>query len=232
MNPLKSLKKWMRLPNPVELGRASYNALPIRDLPGPNEDAYTWEDWKEEVTEKYPVRFWLTYTFVRSVINPVRRKVKAAWYWLTCHVLPSRRFHLLDLRSPGPGITYSYGWMDMAEVIQYACFVALRKFVEGEQPVDPTSWATPEQFADPTSGLAEQKAKHDEVMALYEWWMRGRLQEEHEEGRLFQETRRFDRRSVEYRAAVDAWLGYREWLDTRADEMLHRVISVRRYLWT
>lgn len=223
---------WARLepPGPVALGKSDRSALQMREF-GAEEGAYTWEDWEEEVKEKFPVRFWITHTFVRAVTWPIKRRVGDALYWLKCHLLRSHRYHLLDLRNPGPNIPYNHGWLDMTTVILYASFVALRKYVEEEKPKGPKDWATPEEMQD--EGLQMQQRDHEEALALYDWWMNGRLLEEAEEDRLFQETKKFVRGAPEHKEATDAWLAYHRWREgEREDEMLQRLIAIRHTLWT
>lgn len=218
----------LKPPGPMELGRSDYDALPMRGL-GDWPGAYTWEDWEEEVRAKWPIRFWITHTFP-SYFWPLRRWVRDGWYWLKCKTLPSYKFHIIDLRNPGPGIRYTHGWRDQPDKILWAAFICLREYIEKEEPRDPASWASAEELAEPH--LAQQKAEYDEAMALYNWWMSGRLEEDREENRRFEAMSQFPRHTPEHRVVGDMWRDYREWREEREQEMLERLIRIRRRLWT
>lgn len=229
MNPFLRFWDWLKPPGPEALGRADGDWLSMPEF-GAAEDEYTWDDWEHEVAHKYPVRFWITHTFMRTVVRPITRRLDDAWYWFVSHAVPSRRYHLLDLRNPGPGIKYTHGWRDMVQVIEWACWVALRRYIEEEEPVDPASWASAEEMAD--EALAAQKAHYDEAMALYNWWMRERPLEEAERDRLLTAALALPRRTPERHDAMAAHDTYAAWADAREDEMLHRIINIRRRLWT
>lgn len=231
-NPFKAFWAWLEPPGPRELGRSDSDALPSALFGSDGTENYTWEDWAVEVKEKYPVRYWITHTFQYAVVFPIQRKWTDFWDWVKCHTMPSKRYHLLDLRNPGPGIDYTHGWTDQVQVITWACFVSLRNFVEKEHPVAPRSRFTAEEFeAEPV--FQESQARHEEIMALYDWWMRGRVEEKAEEERLFSVTKELRRGTPEHRTAIDTWIAYHRWReDVRDNEMLHRLINVRQYLWT
>lgn len=227
------LRKLVRLPTAVELGRSDSEALPSRDFGHAPED-YTWEDWEEEVKEKYPVRFFISET-LGGKVDLWRAQAENAVYWLKCHTLPEYRgYSRIDIRRPGPGIPYYYGWIDRSEALLYAAFVCLRDFVEKEEPRDPAaSWPLEEIAADVQ--LQYQKDSHDEIMALYHWWMKGRLEEEAEEDRLYSQLAAVRGRQgddPEFRTAADAWNAYRKFRADREDEMLIRLCKVRGRLWT
>lgn len=198
-------------------------ALPMRAF-GAKEGDYTWEDWHEEVKRDYPVRYWLTETVPRF-FGRKAYWVGEWWYRIKCAVLPSYRFHLLDLRHPGPGIEYEYGFRDVDTVMLWSCFVCLRSYIEKEEPWDPADGSTPEELAQ--EPLKSQKARYDEARALYDWWMKGRLEEEAYEKVLF---RQFEQNETE--DTRDAWVTYRQWLEDREQEMLLRLIKIRGGLWT
>lgn len=223
---------WLEPPSPYALGRTQheFEELPFRSFRQGEPDAYAWEDWRDEVSAKYPVRFWLTNTLPYGYFYPWLRTASNWWEWLMCHLLPSRRFHLIDVRNPGPGIHYTHGWRDKPDMMLWSWMVLLRDYVENEQPVDPASWASPEELAEP--GLAAQKAEYDEAIAIYNWWMHGRVEEEEEEQRLLDAKKQFFERTVEWRMATDAWFQYRTWRSERDDEMLRRLVAIRRRMWT
>lgn len=227
------LRKLVGLPSPTQLGRSDSDSLPMRDF-GSEPGAYTWEDWAEEVRRLHPVRYFISET-VGLELSIARRRARDALYWLKCHTLPKyRAYSRIDIRRPGPGIDYSYGWIDRSEALLYAAFVCLRDFVENEHPEDPAaSWTLEEIEADDL--LKGQKERYDEVMALYNWWMKGRLDEDAEEDRLhaaFREVRDRPRTDEAFQETSEAWTKYRLWRQEREDEMLLRLVKVRGSLWT
>jgi hypothetical protein len=224
--------KLVGLPGPKEMGKADCDALPSRTFGCHEPGAYTWEDWHEEAKDKYPYRY-----FLAEVLAPwISRKWRwfsDAYYWVKCHTLKSYRFHLLDLRRPHPGNDYDHGWVDRCEVVFWAPFIALREYVEKEEPQSVADHYTPEDIeSDPF--LKAQKDQHDEVMAIYNWWMKGQNEEHEEETRLFKVYNGLKKgESVEaIEAARDAWLAQKDLIEKRQDEMWERLGKVRRTLWT
>jgi hypothetical protein len=213
-NIIKNIWKHIEPPTPA--------ALPMRRFSEDNDDVYTWEDWHRDTRRDYPFRYWLTHTFPQF-FWPMQRIVKGTWYWLKCHTLPSYRYHMLDLRNPGPGIDYTYGWLDRDTVILYAAFTCLRQFVEKEEPEDPTKWST-----DDGCDWSEHKKHHDEVMALYDWWMRERLED------IAAEEKAWDACYNDHKdeEARQVWLDTQQLNEDREQEMLIRLVNVRRYMWT
>lgn len=221
--------KLFHLPGPVELGWSEHDALGMREFT-PFQEGKTWEDWEEHVKRLHPVRFFFARTLPDSVA-PIGWKLGRAWYWIKCHTLPSHRFHLLDLRKADPVHPYTHGYRDPCSIVEAASWLALRMYLD-EEPVDPASWATPKELAEPH--LARQKADYDEAVALWKWWSEGRREEEAREGELFRTVQAAkeakDREA--YEAASKPWLEYHRWREEHAEEMLLRLFKIRRTLWT
>ena len=207
---------WRRIKPPTP------SSLPMRWLCDDAENTYTWEDWERDTRRDYPFRYWLTHTFPSYFWRP-KHIVSDAWYWLKCHTLPSYRFHMLDMRNPGPGIDYTHGWIDRDTAILYAAFTCLRQFVELEKPADPATWGT-----DDGCDWSEHKKRHDEVMALYDWWMRGRLEDVEAEQRALDAYME----NMKDEGARNALNAATQHMEDREQEMLVRLVKVRRYLWT
>lgn len=238
LNPKKNwlVRAWERLepPNPKELGRSEYNALPSSYF-SDDSDAYTWEDWHKEVARDYPIRYFLTHrirNFWWASGGYVVRRLSDAWYWVKCHTLTSHRFHLLDLRNPAPDIKYTHGFMDVAEVMMWSCFVLLRGYIEKEQPPNPRDhW--PAEEVGPEGPLYEQQQHYDEAMALYTWWMKGREEERKATDAFYEAYKSIAKSDKEARnAAAKVWHEAEAAADKREDEMLNRLIVIRRSLWT
>lgn len=230
--PTSVRRHLVRLPGPKDLGRAESNEfLPSGLFDGVEDGEYTWESWRKEVKEKYPVRYFLSEVLTMWVSRQWRRLTDAI-YWIKCHTLPSHRYHFLDLRNPYPGSHYTYGWVDRCQVVLWAPFIALRDYIEKEEPANVADhYSVDEIEADPL--LQEQKRLHDEALALYHWWMKGRQEESEEEGQLFRIFNQLKKnKDPEAEGARQAWLEYREWQEKREDEMLERLIKIRRTFWT
>jgi hypothetical protein len=233
MKILSMLRESLALPNAVELGRSDHSYLPSSDFTPFQEDMkYTWEDWHAEVQRRFPVRYFLNET-LPDWFHPLRRGTRDAAYWLKCHMLRSHRFHLLDLRGVDPFGPYTHGYMDPCEVMRISAWKALRDYVEKEHPRDPSAGITGE---DPELDaiLQENKDRYDEVMALHDWWMRGRGVERDEETRLFdlvQEAKRLKDQAL-YEERVKPWLNSHRAQEDREEEMFLRLTRLRPYLWT
>jgi hypothetical protein len=94
------------------------------------------------------------------------------------------------------------GWMDKDHVLLHACFQILSDFVEKEMRV--------QDFPDWNTDESSQNAK-GEIEALYEWWLHRKDDRTMDAAKTFRENERI----------------YEE-----DDNMLKRLIDVRRFLWT
>lgn len=227
----------------MDLGWDS-NALEMREF-SPDTDGHTWEEWEETVQEMHPVRFFFAETladFIRyKVWFPIKRPFVDAHYWFVSHFIPSRRYHMLDLRQPmekGALINhdiYRYGWRDVPEKMLYAWFNLLAEYMK-EEPYDLTNDYTMEQI-NADLGMKRQHESLQEVKDILHWWQVERKQEY---------KTLSDIRGQWYKAHKDATArakGTDEKLyvvmhnaekdiETKTDEMLTRVMKIRRSLWT
>lgn len=215
--------KFLHLPTPTELGHPS-DFLPSREWT-PDVEGYTWEDWEAEVRARHPVRFWLTRT-LPDFFRPAWWRVRDAIYWVQCHVQARHRHHLVDLRGVDPLVPYTHGYLDPCSVMRLAAWKALLDYVEKCGPVDPASWATPAELAEPV--LKDQKARHDEAMALYRWWTVDRIAEDATLQKLYRMTRDPTTRD----AHMQAWLDANDLADRKDEEMFLRLAKLRPFLWT
>jgi hypothetical protein len=151
-------------------------------------------------------------------------------YWVLCHTVPSFKFHLIDIRDKD----YRYGWIDRDHAMFLACFKLLREVVEGENIFEHTVW--------------EDVPELCEIKKIYEWWMKGR-EEEHAaceelrdsippiEFHVDELENGFSRWATEREAALqhpnwEKWVQMTDELAKKDDEMLLRLVQLRRYLWT
>lgn len=218
------VRKLFHIPGPKELGRSETDALEMRSF-SPFTKAYTWEDWDEEVSRAYPVRWFITQT-VPELLRPIRRAARRLRSWLKYGVL--RRYHKLDLRTP----EYRYGYLDPCEALRLACWACLVSYVEEHSPSDPTEGIPASRRSDPD--VAERKRVYDELMALYHWWKEGRHEEEREEevAREAMEMAVTAGDEPQYSEAKRRWLSMHERHERRAEERLRRLVELRAHLWT
>ena len=189
-------------------------ALPSRSFStGPDDKSYTWEDYYEEMSAKYPFRYWLHETFP-DFIRTIRNKLHVVIYWIKSHTY--KKHHILDLRSP-VGIQYKYGWIDVDEAMMIACFNLLRRFVEEESGL---------RWADTDGVTLEQNSRLMEIKELYEWWMTGREKDHEKINEYLGDKDGF---------RLSKFLDYGETitrLENKDNEMLDRLMKVRESLWT
>ena len=151
---MRFLRKLFKLPSPVDLGWSDTDALQSK-LFTPDCDGYTWEDWENTVQKMHPVKFFfgktVPDTFRYRIWLPIVRPIETFRYWVVSHVIPSRRYHMLDLRQPiakgelANHDAYRYGWRDVPEKMLYAWFNLLAEYME-ENPYDLTKDYTMEQI--------------------------------------------------------------------------------------
>lgn len=215
------------------------NSLPMNGFPG--DEGQTWDDWHREMEAKYPLRHFLGHELPIYWARGKRVFWDDPTYFLVSHLVPWRRYHMVDTRSPANG--YSHGWKDTADHILYAMFALLVDFVENEYPgyID---WNADDRT----------KAIRDEFLTLYTWWKFERPKEHAEQdgkkeapGGPFERLRRavfedilrpvhsFSSRKKGDRGDEGETERYRkreEKLLAKDDEMAKRLIDVRHSLWT
>ena len=179
--------------------------------------------------------------------HTLKAKIKLFWYryfrplrvFLNTYI---KRRHMLDMRNKVHG--YPGGYMDPSEQIFYASFAILKMFVEREKPFDVYGLKIVDgRVAFQDQGMPEQDAYYQELYDLYTWWTVGRKKEEdvnaelgtkvkyHSEpaevdpvyGQLF---------SLKWTGPFDEWVKANDAFEARDQEMLERLIKIRKYLWT
>jgi hypothetical protein len=236
---MRILKRLLKLPSPVDLGWTEVNALTIEFF---NDDpnCKTWEDYDRYIAEHYPVKNFLVNTlprFVRrKIVNPVYVPLNEAYYWLVSHVIPSRRYHMLDLRQPykeGDAVNldcYRWGWCDVPEKMLYAMFNLLGEYL-AEEPTDLRKWHTPEEI-EADAGMKEQQHNLDESRAIHKWWT---VERNVEMTAIQDMTMKWhDAREVRDPRAEEYWKQLKDmqaWFEEREDDMVGRLMAIRRSLW-
>jgi hypothetical protein len=230
-------KKLFKFPGPKDLGMSDNNyAMPSRLFPN-NQTEVSWEDYYEHLAQAYPVKFFLASTvpdfFVR-VWWKVSRPFKDFHYWIVSHLVPSRRYHFLDLRQSD----YRYGWLEADMQMEHALFNIFKNYVELQHVH--SSWVPSEEEAAKDDGVdynyagfKRQLADHKEIMAIYHWITQERQIE----------IKEHDDKLTEWSDARHAWADNAEQLfqelralddrnQQKLNDMLQRILRIRRSLWT
>lgn len=158
----------------------------------------------------------------RNIWEKIRR-----WeplYWLRTHTI--NRYHIVDCRND----EYRWGWCDASELILYAPFAVLVRFMEKEFP-----------------GMVKWEPEVEkELWALYNWWKTGRRAHHDEISALFDKghggfyfTPCADRPGyqelhsrVKDQAAIDEWNRRNSEPEEKDQEMLLRLVKIRGQMWT
>jgi len=243
-------QKLFKLPSPVDLGMSkSANAMPSRLFCQAGD--VCWEDYYDKVKQDYPVRYFLSSTMPELFISAWRKiyfPIKSLVYWVKYHTVCKR--HLLDLRQPTTNTydDYRYGWRDTDTLMLFALFNLLNTFVNKEFKnfVCPSE----EECNDPMFGEAnrDQRNAYFEIVALHNWWNVDRKNDLKEFDAILKECsgekRKWDKDDAEwddtdcqeFKNAVRQMyhkVDVKEMeMMAKEEEMLVRLIKVRRWLWS
>jgi len=227
------LRKWLKIPGPKDIGKSDSNyALPSRELGFYNDGDYCWEDYETDIKIMFPIRFFIAYTLVNFIKYklwfPIKNPIKHLHYWLTSHIIPKRRFHMLDLRQPGG---YQYGWHDVPEKMLYAMFNLLKEYLE-EEPYDLTKDYTRDEIeSDPAMKI--QQNYLDEARIIHKWWTIDRKLELKEHYRLLDIWHKLHQSKTGDIAGARKALNDDEAIfEAKTDNMIARLMKIRRGLWT
>jgi hypothetical protein len=146
------------------------HALPSKMFPNKGkENEYTWEDWREEMIKKFPVKYCLMET-IPNEISYYTSKCNNFLYFLKS--ITYKKQHLLDLRQPKNScFEYRYGYSDVRQKFIYANFNLLCEFVKAHGG---TKWLQ-EHVKYLRNGDEAITQEHwikfyDIIIELYDWW--------------------------------------------------------------
>jgi hypothetical protein len=230
-------EKWWKLfhlPSPKELGwtRGEYNALPMAKFNNVGDDTPTWEDWEAKMQKEYPIRYFFSETLPSWFRTNIRNPVSNAWYWVKCHVLPSHRYHILDLRQPKNDDVgnYKWGWIDSDTKILYALFNILNTFVKNEVP---NYYCPSEEEVQTDPYLLQQRNNYLEIKSIHYWWNVERLRQNKYYAELLDKWS--DARGTKDSSEHQLWDELKKIeaaQEAKEEEMIGRLIKIRRSLWT
>jgi hypothetical protein len=237
-------RKLFKVPTPSQLGKGKYcDALPMRDFSNPGD--YCWEDYYEEIAQKFPIRNFFGITLPDFIKYKIWFRIwvpyNTLYQYLVSHLVPSQRYHMLDLRQPcdkNQAVNfdcYRYGWVDVPERMLYAMFNLLDKYIE-ENPYA-LSYEYSQWEVENTPDLQHGYELQQETKAILHWWKVERkeslLNLEKMSKELVELADNKDKLSPgEYSEKCTRYHQAKEDLETKADEMLIRLIKIRRELWT
>lgn len=212
--------KLFKLPKP--------KSLPIRDF----SDEYCWEDWKEENKKKYPIRYFLSETFTMWWRVKISMRIDHYWYWLVSHTV--RRYHKLDLRQPFTDTEddYKWGWVDECNQLVFANFNILCNYVNVINNSNVNFNYSDESLKKLEAHGDKAQAEHlREVKVLYEYWTvhrKAKLKKRIELLRDWSKNKKNDHDQVRWNALKQI----EKEIDAEEEEMLIRLIKIRKGLWT
>lgn len=224
--------KIFRLPSPKDLGWSKSNALGMNLFKNPNDNIHTWEDWEEKMRKEYPVRYFFAETLPFWFTTTIQRRIKDAIYFLKCHLLPSHRYHMLDLRQPKQKGQYRYrwGWLDSDSKIVYALFNILNTFVKDELP---NMHCPSEEEVQANPYLLSQRNSYLEIKAIHYWWNVDRLRQLKLHDDLLSKWAEAKRnKDINEHIYWDDLRKIEADIESKEDEMIIRLINIRRSLWT
>ena len=220
------------LPKPTTLGFSSDTAMKSELLLDEGEECKnTWEEYYRSCKEKYPVRYFLDEACKWFSSWP---RVSDIFYWIRTHT--KDRYHILNLKEAEPENKEGYRW---GEVLLISSFLVLRMFVEqeGKNPGfgDLTALIKEaeesEALHDQLDALRAQQKDYEEIMFLYNWWVKDRF----EEYRIFDEQEKAARDTYHKNGTQENSDKYYEACEAknkREEEMLIRLVKIRKTLWT
>jgi hypothetical protein len=227
--------KIFRLPSPEQLGWGNGNSLPMKIFQSIGDSSPTWEDWEEKMRKEYPMRYFLAETLPGWYRSRIKRPLVDFHYWIVSHIIPGRRYHMLDLRQPekinnidNPD-AYRYGWMDCDSRMLFAIFNLLNDFVEGEMP---HSYCPSEEEVRRDPSLLSQRSTFLEIKAIHYWWNVERKRAARTISEAWSKAHKIKDDMVAHR---QIWVDVRKMEQEQEDktnEMIARLMKIRRSLWT
>lgn len=213
------------------------SALPIKGLC--QLDSYTWDDWHKELKQAMPIRHFIIEDLIPKIHQLKDLLYNDPKYYLRSHLIPSKRFHMLDMRSPQNG--YAWGWCDRSSLLLYAPFAILRDFVEKEYPKCCVDWNycwKIEKSVDDKSDCLDPQCHHNvkkEFLFLYNWWMKERPQREdikQEEYTFVDKLKNILICAKKKKSNWEEFTQGEEAQEAEDEQMLQRLFKIRQYLWT
>ncbi len=169
----------------------------------------------------------------KELIGRITRRLKDMKWWVQCRFHTKYRMHVINT-----GL--EPGWHDEDQLILYACMAMLCRYIEWhgtEEDIEAFNAELRDPGIDPNSPdelKHGQADRQEEALAIYRWWKKEKPLDEDRRTEMVMalhgnpcKVPEGDRK--QYHAELDA-------LQTKIDDdeqsMLHRLIDIRRSLWT
>ncbi len=225
-----SWKKFFKLPSPVELGMSKVNALALTKAQGnPN-----WEDWDAKVKKLHPIKYFVLRTVYMWIRVKIIRPLSDFWYFFKSKTFSKQ--HFLDLRQPKNEFQtdeYRYGYCDIPEKMLFAWFNLLDDYLNKEKPWDPiTSYTLQQINIDPV--LQEQYNHLQEAKSILNWWKVERKDYFKGINEIISLVQQKDNKlsEIEKEDLLTFYYNLETFMNEKEDEMLARIIKIRKSLWT
>jgi len=233
-------KKLLHIPGPKDLGMSKHNnsmAIALfRNYPG----ELTWEDYHARIKKEYPVKYLIKYSipkFFSYVYRKATTPIKDFIYWFKCHTIKEHKYHLIDIRNE----TYKYGWLDTDSRMELALFSLLVEFVEKEldsyhTPTEKDAIAD-DQGIDPNiyTGVRKQYNNYKEYMSIYNYWKYEKpiLDKQHSDkiNEWYEAHKQNPFSKLTKKLAKEKSI-IEDNNTKKLNDMLHRLIDIRKSLWT
>lgn len=157
------------------------------------------------------------------------RTMRDAKYWVYYRIKPSHRFNIVRTGLPP-------GYYDQDTRLMHACFAMLIDYIEEEGgPETMQKWSAelrgkPDPNA-PEGIQSNQADRQDEAVALYHWWKTEKPADEAKRDIMLTEWDE-GRGKPGSQERWDAMQAMDEKIEADEQTMLHRLINIRRSLWT
>ncbi len=162
-----------------------------------------------------------------ELTQEIKRKAHGMTWWVRHRT--TNRHHIINISGMDG---YTKGWIDRDNAMYLACFKLLCEFVELEDPgvgtreVEEYLSKDSEPAPGEREGIQGQVDREKEVRALYTWWTQERPAElKRIEGMVVPGWRAEDANFTTYCDAQDAQ-------EAKDEEMLMRLMKIRKSLWT
>lgn len=221
---MNKLKKLLSLPGPKELGRAKYNALPMRSFQ-PFVKGYCWEDFDIEVKKLYPIRYWIDRVIFRWLSQKVYNLRMFYYHWRSILI---DKDHLIDLRQKGCDF-YDGGYLDEVTQILYANFTILVKLVDSKEFKRTSAFYKNESDED----KCDKKCKDDirEMESLHHYWTIERGMNSKYLSKLHRDLENFLDDENKYEKAWKKIHAFSQKISDEEDDNLIRLIKIRKSMW-
>lgn len=224
MNNKFILPKFLRLPTPVDLGKAKTNALPSSRFNVNKQDqGYTWDDYRTEVRKDYPIKYFIFKTLSSWFNINIIKPISDFKYYIKSHTI--KKYHLLDLRNEQ--YAYKFGWIDADFQMLLAMMRIMENFVIELDPKNRLIFLQAEKLRKDVDEWGIQSLENDikrceDLLSIQKWW---RIDRPNNFKQLYD---KIGTTLTDYEVSF----AEEERLYAEDDEMMKKLIDMRGSMWT